>query len=82
MEWFDEKIDKINDDKYLYKIVCFLLGGPKYRLSYKNLYLILYGINKGKLGEEKAKKKAMERVIQIYKSHHNNKTPNINEYDE
>jgi hypothetical protein len=77
MEWFDEKIEKINDDKFLYKIVCFLLGGPKYRLSYKNLYLILYGLNRGKLGEEKAKKKAMERVIKIYKSHHNNNEPNI-----
>lgn len=77
MEWFDEKIEKINDDKFLYKIVCFLLGGPKYRLSYKNLYLILYGLNRGKIGEEKAKKKAMERVIKIYKSHHNNNEPNI-----
>lgn len=77
MEWFDEKIEKINDDKFLYKIVCFLLGGPRYRLSYKNLYLILYGLNRGKLGEEKAKKKAMERVIKIYKSHHNNNEPNI-----
>ncbi len=77
MEWFDEKIEKINDDKFLYKIICFLLGGPKYRLSYKNLYLILYGLNRGKLGEEKAKIKAMERVIKIYKSHHNNNEPNI-----
>jgi hypothetical protein len=77
MEWFEEKIEKINDDRFLYKIVCFLLGGPKYRLSYKNLYLILYGLNRGKLGEEKAKKKAMERVIKIYKSHHNNNEPNI-----
>lgn len=77
MEWFEEKIEKINDDRFLYKIVCFLLGGPKYRLSYKNLYLILYGLNRGKLGEENAKKKAMKRIIQIYKSHHNNNEPNI-----
>lgn len=77
MEWFNEKIEKINDDKFLYKIICFFLGGPKHRLSYKELYLLLFGINRRKLGDEKAKIKAMERIIEIYKSHHNNNTPNI-----
>lgn len=79
MEWFEEKIEKINDDRFLYKFICFCLGGPKHRLSYKELYLLLYGLNRGKLGEQKAKTKAMERIIEIYKSHHNNETPNIEE---
>lgn len=77
MEWFEEKIEYIEGDKFLYKLVCFCLKGPKKRLSYKELYLLLYGINKHKLGEEKAKKKAMERILEIYKSHHNNNEPNF-----
>lgn len=77
MEWFDEKIEEIKDDRFLYKIICFLLGGFKHRLSYKELYLLLIGINRRKLGDEKAKIKAMERIIKIYKSHHNNNEPNI-----
>lgn len=78
MEWFEEKIEYIEGDKFLYKLVCFCLKGPKKRLSYKELYLLLYGLNKRKLGEENAKKKAMERIIEIYKSHHENNEPNIN----
>jgi hypothetical protein len=79
MEWFDEKIEYIEGDKFLYKLVCFCLKGPKKRLSYKELYLLLYGLNKRKLGEENAKKKTMERILKIYKSHHNNNEPNFDE---
>lgn len=79
MEWFDEKIEYIEGDKFLYNLVCFCLKGPKKRLSYKELYLLLYGLNRRKLGEENAKKKAMERIIEIYKSHHENNEPNIND---
>ena len=79
MEWFEEKIEYIEGDKFLYKLVCFCLKGPKKRLSYKELYLLLYGLNRRKLGEENAKKKAMERIIEIYKSHHENNEPNIND---
>ena len=75
MEWFNEKIDKINDDRFIYRIVCFLLGGPKYRMTYKDLYLFLYGINRRRLGEKNAKEKSMNRILEIYKSLHNNKFP-------
>ena len=77
MEWFDEKIESINDDKYIYRFICFLMGGFKHRLTYKELYLLLYGLNRRKLGEKNAKKKSMERIIEIYKSHHDNNIPNI-----
>jgi hypothetical protein len=75
MEWFDEKIEDIKGDKFIYKIICFLLGGRKKRLSYKQVYLILYGINKSRYGVEKAKKLAMSRILDIYASHHNNNYP-------
>lgn len=77
MEWFNEKIEYIKDDKFLYKLVCFFLKGPKKRLSYKELYLLLYGLNRQKLGEYNARKKAMGKIIEIYKTHHNNNEPNF-----
>lgn len=77
MEWFDEKIEYIKGDRFLYKLVCFCLKGPKKRLSYKELYLLLYGLNKHKIGHKNAKIKAVERIIEIYKSHHENNEPNI-----
>lgn len=79
MNWFDEKIDKIKGDRFLYKLICFLIGGPKYRMSYKEMYLLLYGLNRKSLGEKEAKKKSMNRILEIYKTLHNNNLPkNIN----
>lgn len=75
MEWFDEKVENIKGDKFIYKTICFLLGGPKKRLSYKQLYLFLYGLNKRKLGEDDAKKFAISRIVDIYASHHDNNYP-------
>lgn len=75
MDWFDEKIEYIKDDRFLYRIICFFMGGPKYKMSYKNLYLLLYGLNKNTLGEVQAKKKAMNRILKIYKDLNNNKLP-------
>lgn len=77
MEWFEEKIEYIEGDKFLYKLVCFCLKGPKKRLSYKELYLLLYGLNRRKLGNKKAKEMAIKRIVEIYKSHHDNNEPNI-----
>ena len=45
MEWFDEKVERVKDDKFLYKFICFFLGGPKKRLSYKELFILIYGLN-------------------------------------
>lgn len=75
MEWFDEKIEYIEGDRFLYKLICFFLGGPKKRLSYKELYIILYNINKGKLGIETAKKKSMNKILKIYAYFHDNNIP-------
>lgn len=82
IDWLNEKIDRIENDKFLYKFICFLLGGPKHRLTYKEVYLILYNLNKKSLGEEKAKKKSIAKILQIYKNLHNNELPNGIEYDD
>lgn len=82
MEWFDEKIEKIKGDRFIYKFVCFFLGGFKHRLSYKELYLILLTLNRKSLGEDNAKKMAMKKILKIYKDLHNNKLPDGVTYDE
>jgi hypothetical protein len=76
MDWFNEKIEYIEGDRFLYKLICFFLGGPKKRLKYKELYILLYYINKGVLGEEESRKKSMNKVLEIYSKLHNNKLPN------
>lgn len=76
MEWFNEKIEYLEGDKFLYRLVCFFIGGPKKRLSYKELYILLYYINKPKLGEKKSKRLSMNKILKIYSYFHNNKIPN------
>lgn len=71
--WLKEEIPYIKNSNWLYKIVCFFKG--KRKLTYEEMFLILYGINKGHLGEKEAKRKALERILIIYKEHHNNKLP-------
>lgn len=73
--WLDEKIPYLKDGDKLYRIVCFCLGKRKKKMSYKEMYLFLYGLNKGKLGEKPAKEKALFRILEIYKSHHDNNLP-------
>jgi len=77
MYWFDEKIEYIKNDRFLYKVICFILGGPRKRLTYKELYLFLFSLNKRRIGERNAKIKAIDKIIEIYKSHHDNNEPNF-----
>lgn len=75
-EWLNETITEVKDSNWLYKFICFFLGKRKKKMSYKEMYLFIYGLNRSTLGEEKAKEMAMLRIIQIYKDLHNNKLPN------
>jgi hypothetical protein len=75
MTWFDEKIENVNSYNFIYKIICFFLGGFKHRLSYKEWYLLQYGLYRKKLGNVKAKEKAMMNIIEIYKHLHDNNLP-------
>ena len=74
-EWMDEPIPYLKDGNWLYRFVCFCMGRRKKKLTYKEMYLLLYGLNRGKLGNGKAKEKAMSRILAIYKSHHDNNLP-------
>jgi hypothetical protein len=82
-EWLKESIPSLKSGNWLYKIVCFLMGKYKKKLTYEEMYLLIYGINRNKKFEEiEAKKLSMLKVIEIYKYHHNNKLPKGVKYDD
>ena len=46
----------------------------KRKLTYKDLFLLLYGVNRNKMGDKEAKEFALYKIVEIYKSL-NNKLP-------
>lgn len=76
-EWLQERIPKLDKMNWLYQFVCFFMGKRKNKLTYKDMYLLLYGLNRNKIKNEKeVKELSMLKVLEIYKSLHNNKLPN------
>jgi hypothetical protein len=75
-QWLKEPVFRLNKLNWLYQIVCFLLGKYKKKLTYEELFLLLYGLNRGCLGDEEAKKRSMLKVIEIYKEINNIKKEN------
>ena len=73
LEWLNEKVERVKGSNWLYRFMCFCLC--RKRLTYKQLFLIMYGLNKRRLGEKTAKQLALDRILEIYKSLHNNKLP-------
>ena len=67
-----EKIPYIPNGDWIYKVVCFILGKRKQKMSYQELYLLLKHLNEKALGEEVAAKKSMERILDIYRHFHKN----------
>lgn len=76
-EWMEERIPFLVKSNWLYQIICFFMGKRKKKLSYKDMYVLLYGLNRNNIKDEKeAKELSMLKVLEIYKSLHNNKLPN------
>lgn len=75
LSWMNGKIPYLKKGNWLYRFCCFFLGKRKKKLTYKELYLILYGLNRKTIGEDKAKKQSLDRILQIYKDLHHNKLP-------
>lgn len=83
IEWLNETIPHVQHANWLYRIICFLMGRRKRKLTYYEMFLILYGINRGKIFTEyEAKKLSMLKTIAIYKYNHNNKLPKGVKYDD
>lgn len=82
LDWLNEKIPYLYKSNWIYKIICFLLFRPKKKLSYKEYIMILYGINRHKLGDAEAKEKAIIKALDVYKYHHEGLLPDTKEDDE
>ena len=74
LAWMNEKIQSVEHSNWLYKLCCFFLGKRKEKLTYEEMFLLLYGLNRNKLGDYKAKFQAMNQILKIYK-YQNNKLP-------
>lgn len=74
-EWLNEHIPYLRKNNWLYRFVCFCLGKSKSKLTYQEMFVLLYGLNRNKLGEKVAKEKAAKEILSIYKIHHKNKLP-------
>lgn len=72
LSWMDEKIDRMEKSGRIYRLVCFFLHR---KLSYKEFYMILVGLNRRKVGEKVAKKIAFARVIEAYRYLHDGNLP-------
>lgn len=70
--WTREEINNVPSGRWLYRIVCFLMG--RKRLTYREMFLVLYGMHVKRMGADKAKKSAAQRIISIYE-YNNNKLP-------
>lgn len=64
-KWLDEKVEKTPQANWLYRIICFLFF--RHRMTYKDLYLVLRGLNEKELGVEETDKRAFKKIIEIYK---------------
>lgn len=65
--WMNEKAPTIKGHEFFYKVICFFTFRARRKLKYSDLYLIYYGIHKRKMGDKKAKVKAFNTVLKIYK---------------
>ena len=75
LKWFNETVERVKGSNWMYRFICFCLC--RKRLTYKQLFLILYGLNKRRLGEKNSERLAIARILDIYKDLHNNELPEV-----
>ncbi len=74
LEWMLEKVPEIKGHSFFYKLVCFCTFRQRRKMNYKDLFVLFYGLHRRKLGERKAKEKALNTILKIYKEN-NGKLP-------
>lgn len=79
LKWMEEKVTKIDGHNFFYQFVCFFLFRLRKKITYKDLFILYYGLHRNKLGEDNSKKKALQTILKIYKEN-NGKYPDT--YDE
>ncbi len=75
LSWMDDKVTRVVRNNWLYKICCWFLGKKETKMTYKEIYLLIYGLNRKRLGEEQSKTYALVKTLSIYKNLHNNNLP-------
>lgn len=74
VNWMDETVENLPNIQGIYKLFCFLL--LKRRMTYSNLYVLTYALNKNKFkdNELKLKEKIIKDLALIY-YYNNNRLP-------
>lgn len=74
VNWMDETVENLPNIQGIYKLFCFLLF--KRRMTYSNLYILTYALNKNKFkdNELKLKEKIIKDLALIY-YYNNNRLP-------
>ena len=75
LSWLHERVDSVPKGNWLYRLICTVFFRRKRKFTYLELYAMLWRINKGKLGDDMAKKFALSRIIQMYRHLNNNQNP-------
>lgn len=76
VSWMEERVDSVPYRNGLYKFCCFMLGRAKKKMTYNDIFVLLYGLHKRKAGSDEAKRLALQEVVGIYE-HLNNKLPEM-----
>lgn len=76
LRWMDEPAIGIGAPGWLKFMVRLFVARRRKDITYKEYFLILYGLNRGKLGDRPAKERAMRKVMEIYYKNHK-KYPDI-----
>ena len=82
LDWMNETIPNLERGNWMYSIICFLMGKRKKKLTYKEYMMLLYGLNRKNLGDGKSIRKAGNKVLELYKYHHNGSLPETAELEE
>jgi len=73
VEWMRDIIKDVPKNKRIFKICKKIL---RKNLTYNDFYVLVYALNKRKMGIDKSKMYALEKVIDIYK-YNNGRLPII-----
>lgn len=77
LEWLKEKIPYLPNGNWLYKLMCFILFRIRRKFTYGDYYVFLVAFHTNRLGEKKAREKALHTIMSLYAHFHNNEYPNF-----
>lgn len=73
--WMNETIPDMKKGNWFYRFICFCMGKRKKKLTYNDMFILIYGVNLKEYGEDGAKKIALNQILNLYKENHNGQLP-------